>query len=113
MEWCFGLQQFEGFGEKVVGAEVARLEGQVQAMLLFWLLVVAGLAWYVDPTQIPLNIVTMTLGWMFGGSTDQFITASPAMRPILLTLLAWLGTLAGTFHVGILISYLYSLIARK
>jgi hypothetical protein len=31
MEWCFGLQQFEGFGEKVVGAEVARLEGQVQA----------------------------------------------------------------------------------
>lgn len=60
---------------------------------------------YNDSTSW-LTSVSSALSWMFGGS------ASDRGR-VVRHALSWIGVLTGVFHAGLLISYLYSLIARK
>lgn len=47
---------------------------------------------------------SLVVGWFFGGNGDSGAE---------LYLLSWLAVVAGVFHLGILMSYLYSLISRK
>lgn len=73
-----------------------------------WVVVLVGIAWWLGSrgVETPIESTSKVVNWFFGGSAE-----SGELWPIML--LSWVGVLAGVFHLGILISYLYSLIARK
>lgn len=84
-------------------------------MTLLWIVSLAagaseiGVASYYDP----IHATSQVFSWTIGGGAQAFPHAAGLMRESMLMVLSWVGVVIGVFHLGILISYLYSLIARK
>lgn len=59
----------------------------------------------------PHQSISIVVGWFFGGNA----ASDPANDPLLVSIhiLSWIAVPLGVFHLGILMSYLYSLISRK
>lgn len=83
---------------------------------LLWIVVLAagaseiGVEGYNDPT----HAVSQVLSWMISGGAETGLKhAAGLLAETILIVLSWAGVVIGVFHLGILISYLYSLIARK
>ena len=77
-------------------------------MTTLWILALTAAASVVGSGDFfdPVHATSRVLSWTFGGGTET----EGAVATILLS---WCGVIVGLFHLGILISYLYSLIARK
>lgn len=83
------------------------LLGSFSRILLFTILWIVALTFAASllpaiPGELPTSQAS---AWFFEGTTVK----EPGVRLVL----SWVGAVAGVFHLGILISYLYSLIARK
>jgi hypothetical protein len=104
------------YGEYVM----ASLE-RVIVITLGWICLISAVSWVLDSGTLALSnisfrkefdmdtfvkVVTRTIGWMFGGNAEYSSYSW-------FSILSWFGVLVGVLHIGILISYLYSLISRK
>jgi hypothetical protein len=80
----------------------------IALLTVIWVVLLACAAWWVGSPTIkgPIHATSAAAGWFFGGSTYTEDSKK-------LMILSWVGVIAGVFHLGILISYFYSLIARK
>jgi hypothetical protein len=77
-------------------------------MTAIWVIALAGAAWTVadPPLPRPLEAATKAVSWFLGGNTES-------SADIGLMIVSWCAAIAGAFHVGVLISHLYSLVTRK
>jgi len=77
---------------------------RIVLLTIFWFVALIGAAWL--SANCTWVVVASEVGtWFFGGSMSS--------RSVPWMVLSWLGAVVGVFHLGVLISYLYSLIARK
>jgi hypothetical protein len=90
------------YGEWLLGSF-----GNIVLLTTIWVALLAFAAWCLGSTG-PIHATSAAAGWFFGGNTETGQSQSWGLM-----VLSWVGVVAGVFHVGILISYLYSLIARK
>lgn len=77
-----------------------------------WLALLTGVASSIGDFGGVVDATSGVVSWFFGGSA-QSTRGNAHLTQSLLGVLSWFGVVAGVFHIGILISYLYSLIARK
>jgi len=109
------------------GEAVMASLGSILFVTLVWVSLISITSWLIDSgiaalTTISFNkqfdmetfikVVSRTIGWMFGGNVEGCEEAS-SPSCLWLSALSSFGVLIGISHIGILISYLYSLIARK
>lgn len=81
---------------------------RIPLVTVFWIVLLTWVAWRMagaPPCFFPVREASDVAGWFFGstastGSTEKIV-------------LSWICAVTGVFHLGVLISYLYSLIARK
>lgn len=83
--------------------------GRIAALTASWIIGLSILAWLLGFPNLenPIYVISGVIGWFFGGSPEL------GGSRWLVIILSWAGVITGIFHLGILISYLYSLIARK
>ena len=81
---------------------------RVILMTVLWVLALAGTAWLASgmAPETTLEATTKAMSWFFGGNTES-------SAHIGVMLVSWCAAVAGAFHVGVFISYLYSLVTRK
>jgi hypothetical protein len=81
-------------------------------MTMCWLAVFSLINWWLPsrPFDTFQESGSHALEWFFG---EPFIPAASAPPRPYLQMFSWLVVLTGVLHVGLLISYLYSLISRK
>jgi hypothetical protein len=111
------------YGEWLLGSF-----GRLVVMTLLWLLAFVAVEHSLASRQ-PTETATTVVRWFFGGEPGP---AEPSQPPAAAAdalsaagtttgwpvdqvehAVSWLGVVVGVFHVGVLISYLYSLISRK
>jgi hypothetical protein len=81
---------------------------QIWLMTMLWLVVLTGAALWLTPEYANHEraAATAAIYW--------FIALSPELQGgPLVTVLSWCGVACGLFHIGVLISYLYSLVSRE
>ncbi len=93
-----------GFYGELLLASFARLV-TVTAVWIFGIALVTHWRLKAGPEK-SFETGSTIIGWFFGGSAAQNVSVE-------IHLISWLAVVAGVFHIGILMSYLYSLISRK
>lgn len=84
------------------------LMGSLDRLVLMnavWIATLTFIAWRLCPSKPITTFAAQAASWFLG--------TSPLTDWSVLTPLSWVGTAMGVFHLGVLVSFLYSLIARK
>jgi hypothetical protein len=81
--------------------------GRFVAAIIFWLVILTCCGILLQPDKGPVPAVLEVFSGFFGGSTVN----PPASWPLVVWSCATVGL--GFFHLGVFVSYLYSMISRK